>query len=167
MYYEDMTFTKEDSDLLVFENSEFLNCIFNSCQLISSTFKDTKFINLNFENSELISGDLSQLNQFIIEVGFYNSYLKYCDFSKLNLQKTNFLNSTLKECMFFETNLSQSSFYNSDLEKTSFDRCNLERSNFKNAINYRINPLTNHIVGGKFSLPDLIGLVKDFNIIIE
>lgn len=121
MYYEDMTFTKEDSDLLVFENSEFLNCIFNkiifnkisfnqttfencifnSCQLISSTFKDTKFINLNFENSELISGDLSQLNQFIIEVGFYNSYLKYCDFSKLNLQKTNFLNSTLKECMFF------------------------------------------------------------------
>ena len=28
MYYEDMIFTKEDLNLLVFENSEFFNCTF-------------------------------------------------------------------------------------------------------------------------------------------
>ena len=32
MYYEDMIFTKEDIDLLVFENSEFLNCTFRGAK---------------------------------------------------------------------------------------------------------------------------------------
>ena len=70
----------------------------------------------------------------------------------------------LKECIFLETNLNKSDFSNTNLLGTTFENCNLENSNFQDAINYRINPLTNSIKGGKFSTSGLVGLLKEFNI---
>ena len=83
------------------------------------------------------------------------------------MNKTIFKNSKVHKCFFNKTSLIEADFSNCDLLETTFHNCNLSKSNFCNAINYDINPLVNNIKKAKFSLPEAVGLLRGFDIIIK
>jgi len=68
---------------------------------------------------------------------------------------------------FLETNLTSVKFIRCDLEKAAFERSNLEKADFTSSRNYTINPETNKLKKTKFSLPDVVGLLGNLDIIIE
>jgi len=80
---------------------------------------------------------------------------------------TSFLRCKITETYFTDTNLNGSNFSESDLSKTEFHNSNLSKVDFRKAINYSLDPRTNKIREAKFSNPDVIGLLKHFEIIIE
>jgi fluoroquinolone resistance protein len=85
-------------------------------------------------------------------------------FSDLDLKNLNFNNCKIFDCDFFNTNLTKANFEDSDLKKSRFQNSNLSFASFKNAKNYNINPNQNKFLKTKFSLPEAISLLDNFNI---
>jgi fluoroquinolone resistance protein len=63
-------------------------------------------------------------------------------------------------------NLHGADISNSDSAGTFFHQSNLSAANFKEAINYSINPMNNQITKAKFSKPEVVKLLNNFDIII-
>jgi uncharacterized protein YjbI with pentapeptide repeats len=58
-------------------------------------------------------------------------------------------------------------FSQCDLSGAIFDHTNLEKVDFRTATNFTINPSLNTLKKAKFSMPSVVGLLKNFDIIIE
>ena len=93
--------------------------------------------------------------------------LQLSSFYKLKIKKTIFKSTKLEEVDFTETDLSGSVFENCDLHKTIFQQTILQKTDFRTAINYSINPEENNIKKAKFSLPDVVGLLNNYDIEIH
>ncbi len=91
----------------------------------------------------------------------------YCNFHKLNLKKTGFEGCEVLECDFFETNLEGANFNKADLKGSVFENTNLTKASFVNAVNYEINPNLNEVKSAKFSMPEVLSLLKPFKIVVE
>ena len=93
--------------------------------------------------------------------------MQLCSFYKLKLKKTIFTSTKLEEVDFTEADLSGSVFENCDLYKTIFQKTILQKADFRTAINYSIDPEQNNIKKAKFSLPDVVGLLNNYDIEIQ
>lgn len=82
------------------------------------------------------------------------------------MKNTVFNESKLKENYFINTCLKGADFSGVDLSGTTFHNCDLSKADFSTATQYVINPQTNKIKKSKFSLPEVIGLLHDFDIAI-
>jgi uncharacterized protein YjbI with pentapeptide repeats len=100
----------------------------------------------------------------LFSVSFKNCLLQYCNFSELNMKNTSFSGSKLKENYFTNTNLSGADFSGVDLSGTIFHNCDLSKADFSNATQYNIDPQTNKIKKAKFSLPEVVGLLRGFDV---
>ena len=83
------------------------------------------------------------------------------------MKKTSFGKSLLKGCDFKETELGEGDFRGCDLEGTLFHGCDLSRADFRDAVNYSIDPQSNRIAKGKFSIPEALSLLKGFDITLQ
>jgi uncharacterized protein YjbI with pentapeptide repeats len=54
-----------------------------------------------------------------------------------------------------------------DFLNTTFQDCDLSKSDFREAKNYRINTESNRVAKARFSLPEVVGLLDNLNVIIE
>ena len=88
-------------------------------------------------------------------------------FYTLQLKKTVFKNCSLIEVDFSEANLTESVFDHCDLTNALFDNSVLEKADLRTAYNYSINPERNKIRKAKFSLPEVLGLLGGFDIVID
>lgn len=187
VFYEDLIISKENLEEIDFREGEFYNCTFSNLDLSERDLREGTFENCSFKNvrlnnnkldgvrflgvvfldSELISLNFTKINQFVIDINIENSYLKYCNFSDLNLGKMKIQSSSLIESICFQTNFEKGSFKGTDLNGTTFDRCNLEKVDFRGSENYTINLNENKIKGAIFSEDGLAGLLKNFEIKIK
>ena len=99
-----------------------------------------------------------------LRFNFEDSLISICIFSNLDLQNTRFYNCQVKSCDFAKTNLKNVNFEDSDLEDSIFENTNLSFASFKNAKNYRIDPNQNLLKKTKFSIPEVISLLKVYDI---
>jgi hypothetical protein len=53
------------------------------------------------------------------------------------------------------------------MAKAVFERSNLERADFTTSWSYSINPEVNKLKKTKFSLPEIVGLLNNLDIVIE
>ncbi|MFC3160186.1 pentapeptide repeat-containing protein [Chryseobacterium arachidis] len=88
-------------------------------------------------------------------------------FYKTNIKKTLFKNSKLTEVDFAECDLSNSVFSHCDFAGAVFDRTNLEKADFRTSMNYSIDPSQNRLKKAKFSLSEILGLLRQFDIEID
>ena len=77
------------------------------------------------------------------------------------------VNSKSHEVDFRLSDLSSSDFSGTDLENAQFNNTDLSNSDLRGAINYRIDPTENKISKSLFSLPDVVNLLRSFNIKID
>lgn len=77
-----------------------------------------------------------------------------------------FNGSKLTDSYFTNTSLTHADFSDVDLSGTIFHKCDLSQADFSTAIQYAIDPLTNTLKKAKFSLPEAVGLLHGFDIMI-
>lgn len=146
---------------------EFIDCIFISCDFSLSCFNNLVLTRVKFIDCKLLGVDFSKCSKYVFSVCFDKCILNYCFFFKNNLKKTLFKQCFIKEACFSETELQAANFIECDLSGTLFEKCNLTECDFKTSINYSIVPSENIIKKAVFSYPGVIGLLNQYNIIIE
>lgn len=183
---EKQIFKSEDYSKKSFEYHSFINCSFNNCNFSESLLWNAKFCSCTFTgcNFSLVKLDGSRMQdvQFIdckivgaeffkcerafFSTCFKNCLLHYCNFSDLNMKNTAFTESKLKENYFTNASLNGADFSETDLSGTIFHNCDLSKADFSSAKCYDIDPRTNKIKKAKFSLPEVVGLLRGLDIII-
>ena len=164
--YNNCTFKNCDFSNVNFDFAELIDCLFLSCNLTMAKLGNTTLSRVKFDSCKLLGVDFSKCSKFLFSISFENSMLNYSLFSRNDLKNTLFNNCKLNEVSFIETNLTSAKFLNCDLEKAIFDRTNLEKADFSTSQNYTINPELNKLKKTKFSMPDVIGLLHNLDIII-
>lgn len=75
-----------------------------------------------------------------------------------------FIACNFSQVDFVEADLSGSTFDNCDLNGTIFERTNLEKVDFRTAGNYSFDPDLNRVKKARFSIPDVVGLLRKYDI---
>lgn len=187
IWNEDLTFKQIDYSFKSIKETEFDNCTFIDCNFEESKLSKCSFIscsfeNCNFSNSMLAETGLKQVyfssckligirfdycSDFLFEVNFNSCILDFSVFAGKKMKRTNFIDCSLIDVDFSETDLTEAKFINCNLFKTLFSKTILDKANLTTAKNYIIDPEFNRIKNAKFSLPEVIGLLSKYQIIIE
>ena len=115
---------------------------------------------------KIVGAEFFKCEKIFFSANFQNCLIQYCNFSDLQMKNSSFAKSKLKECHFTNTVLTGSDFEEVDLAGTIFHNSDLSKCNFSKALNYDIDPVTNNIKKAQFSLPEAVGLLRDFDIIL-
>lgn len=185
MYYNqsfDKTFALKNSSNENFEDCEFLSCDFSKATFNSCNFNDCVFIGCNlsmaqlnesqldhvrFIDCKLLGVDFSQCTDFLFSVDFKNCILNYVVFYQKNLSKTSFTGCSILQADFTACNLTEAVFDNSDLSASIFEKTDLRKADLSSAKNYIIDPERNLIKKAKFSMTGVLGLLHNYDIILE
>jgi len=73
----------------------------------------------------------------------------------------------LQQVDFTEADLTNSIFNNCEFKSAIFERTTLEKSDFRTSYNYIIDPEKNKIKKAKFSMPEVLGLLRKYNIEVK
>lgn len=147
--------------------SRFLSCKFQDCDFTNPKTIATAMPDCAFEKSKVLGVKFTQFDTKIFKVSFIDCNMELCDFQEMNLVKTVFSKSVVKECDFYRANLTAANFEDTNLEDSIFEESNLSKTNFVNATNYLIDPLSSKLKGAKFSTPEVLSLLRNFDIKID
>jgi uncharacterized protein YjbI with pentapeptide repeats len=180
--FTDINFAENELTGEEYENCKFSTCNFSSASVAGINFIDCEFNGCNFSLTDLnktamrdvafidckvVGLHFDACKDFLFSVSFKNCVLNISSFYKLKLKKTIFASTKLEEVDFTEADLSGSVFSDCDLNKTIFDNTILQKVDFTTARNYSIDPGKNDIKKAKFSLPEVVGLLSNYDIEIK
>jgi fluoroquinolone resistance protein len=164
--FNDCRFYKCDLYGANFEDSVFSNCLFENCDLSLVKLKHCSFINVHILNSKAM-GILWHETTNPFSVKFTETCIDYSSFYGRVLKKLQVINCQARDVDFTKCNLTEANFEGTDLAKTTFYETDITKANFVNARNYFINMYVNAVKQAKFSMPEAIALLNNFDIIIE
>jgi fluoroquinolone resistance protein len=147
-------------------DKKFVDCIFEGCS-ISSVKIDGALMQVAFKESKLEGINFFTAKQTLMRVSFYNCVIRHCSFAQLKLRDTKFVNCRMQNVDFAETDMTEADFSNSLFEDCVFQHTILTKANFTDAQGYVIDPTRNIIRKAKFNMPDVLGLLSSFDIVIE
>ena len=152
--------------MLSFADCYFTDCIFTGCDLSLIKVKGCFFNRVQINGCKAIGIHWFDTgNPFAIS--FTDSNISYSSFFGKAIKKGKFKNCIAHEVDFSETNLTEADFSGTDLENSRFADCDLSLASFKEARNYDVNLLSNKVRKTKFSLPEALSLLNQFDIVIE
>lgn len=160
--FDNCVFT--DSDL---SNVNFTECEFKDCDLSNVNIKHTVFNDVNFINCKLLGLQFNHCSDFLFSVTFKTSNLNLASFYQVKAKGTRFSVCSLQKVDFTRAELTNSEFDNCDFKDAIFEETQLEKSDFRGSYNYEIDPEINKIKKAKFSMPEVLGLLKKYNIDIK
>jgi len=149
-----------------FEDSVFFNCVFEQCDLSLLKVKHCSFINVQIINSKAM-GVLWYDTTNPFSVKFVDSCIDYCSFYGKIAKKLQVINCQARDVDFTKSTLNESNFEGTDLLNATFYESDITQTNFVNARNYFINMYVNTVKQARFSLPEAINLLNNFDIIVE
>lgn len=179
--FEYKNFLIDKLDKATYENCTFISCdfstknlsefVFSECTFLESNLSnckilETAFRTVSFKNSKLLGLRWDQCRTLGLQFTFENCQLNHSVFYQLKIPKTKFTNCNLSDIDFAETNLSACQFDNCDFQNAIFEDTNLEYADLSSAVNFNINPTQNRIKKAKFSMQNVKGLLKNFEIIL-
>lgn len=165
--YEDCTFNNCDFANNPLSEIKFINCDFNGCNLSLAILDGTAFQNVSFKDCKMLGLRFDACNGFGFSVSFDNCQLNHSSFFKTKIKKTVFRDSQLEETDFSNADLTLARFDNCNLSHAVFNHSILEKTDFRSSFNYIIDPEANRIKKAKFSIQDIAGLLRKYNIEIE
>lgn len=145
------------------QDSNFVDCEFKKCDFSNLNLKYCRFSNYKFAECKMIGTNFSLVQKFE-DIIFEECFFHLASFLELKCINLIFKNSIIKEVDFRGAYLVKSQFVDSNLEYSEFDHADLSSSDFSTAYSYSINPLVTKVGNAKFSLPEAMGLLKDFGI---
>lgn len=165
--YEECSFIKCDANRADLSGITFRNCSFDGCDLSLATLRSSLLQDVQFRSCKLLGVQFSECKGFLLKLDFEECMLKLALFSQLKLKNIRFKNCDLQEADFTETDLTGAIFEECDLLRTTFLKSNLEQADLRSAFNYSIDPESNRLKKARFLIPQVIGLLDRYDIIIE
>lgn len=165
--YENCTFQNCNFEYANFSQFKFTDCEFTGCNLSMAKLAGTAFRYVIFKNCKMFGMHFDDCNEFGLSFSFDDCALNNSVFYKTTIKRTSFKNCKLIEVDFAECNLSNSLFLNCDFSGATFEKTNLEKTDFRTSFNYIINPESNALKKAKFSLSEIHGLLRRFDIEID
>ena len=148
-------------------NYRFTECEFTSCNLSLTKLSGTNFQNTRFRNCKMLGLHFDTCSPFGLSFSFEDCQVNHSSFYKTGISKTVFRATQLHETDFTDADLTGVVFDNCDLLRATFDNTVLERADLRTAFNYSIDPERNRLKKARFSLPEVVGLLNKYDIIIE
>lgn len=145
-----------------FSDCEFIDCDVSLAKLTKSAFRTVGFV-----RCKLLGLHWDDCNPFGLEVKFDGCVLDHSTFFQLNLKKTRFSHTRLHEVDFSGANLSEAVFAECELLNATFDQTDLTKADLRTARYYTIDPERNKVKRAMFSLQDVVGLLRKYDIQVE
>lgn len=165
--FENCIFEKLDFTGLDFTRTIFLNCEFKKCNFSNSKLKNCSFKAVQFSECKFVGILFSEIDTFLINWNFNKCKIELCMFEYIDIERSTFVDCKVLDCKFVKANLKASDFSETDFYKSLFDSCNLESCDFRGSQNYFFDITKNSVKKAKFSKPEVIELLKGFEIDIE
>jgi len=146
---------------------KFLECEFTSCNLSLAKLANVALRDVKFKECKMLGLRFDQCNNLGLSIRVDQCSLNHSSFYKIKLKKTVFKSSQLQEVDFTEADLTESTFETCDLMHATFENTILERVDLRTAFNYSINPEINKIKKARFSLPEVLGLLDKYDVMID
>lgn len=149
-----------------FAECSFTDCVFNDCDLSLLRVKGSFFSRVEINRCKAIgihwfdAGDP-------FSVRFTDSIISYSSFFGKNIRKAKFKNCVAKETDFSECTLIEADLGGSDLTAARFSGTDLTQADLRGAHGYYISFAENKTAQARFSLPEELGLLDQFDIIVE
>ncbi len=165
--YEKCTF--RNCDLSNSDISEYLfeHCAFIGCNLSLIKLNRTTFRDVNFKDCKMLGLHFENCNKFALSFSFDHCVLNHSSLYQMKLKNTCFKHTLLHEVDLTECDLAGAVFDTCDFSGATFDHTILEKADLRTAYNYSIDPERNRIKKAKFSLPEVVGLLNKYDIVIE
>lgn len=164
--FEECSFEDCSFITCTFERLRFINCKLANCILSAVVPMNSRFDDVSFTSCKVIGIDWTRTTE-VRELHFKQCQLNYSNFRFLKIPGLKMIECEVKDADFIETKLKGAIFRKSDLKNTIFFKTDLTNADFKDALNYAIDPGTNILKKTKFSLPEALSLLENFDIIIE
>lgn len=166
-YFEDCDFKECDFTDAALENSSFANCRFSQCNFSNTRVIQTNLVDCHFIHCKMVGINFDLCEKYFYKLHIEDSSLDYASFYNLKLRSSKFKNCTFRESDFTLTDASSVDFEQCDFTGAHFENTNLEKANLHTSRNYLIDPDTNKIKKARFSLPQVLGLLYKYDIVIE
>lgn len=186
-FFADKTYDKIDYTNQYLSKGVYENCIFNNCNFSNTDLSEIKFIeckinacnlslaklvkttfrDVTFIDCKMLGLHFNACDEFGVVFTFDNCNLSNSIFYRLKLKKTSFKNSVLMEVDFTECDLTNSVFDNCDFSGATFENTILEKADLRTSYNFSIDPEINRIKQAAFSMTQLAGLLKKYDILVE
>ena len=185
-YFENITFTIENSSFDLKKSLEFVECQFNGidfsqynlsrfkfldcefheCNLSNSSLKGGHFRDVAFKKSKLIGLNWTEATS-VVSCRFEDSILDYSVFHSMNLKNFSFNNCKMMEVEFSEAHLKRVSMNGCMLLGASFNKADLSEADLTGSTNYFIDIRHTNVKKTKFSMPEVMCLLTSLDIVIE
>ena len=180
--FEDMNLLGSDLTDHIFLSCTFSGCDFSNAKLRKAKFQDCAFAGCNLSNAQLMGTqftetlftdckmaglDFSTCNPFLFSIDLVRCSAPYCTFADQDLSGRRLAGSDLTDCFFDGTHLPRTDFSESRLSGARFERVNLEQADFRGATGYELDPAQCRLKKARFSYPEVLGLLKGYQIIVE
>ena len=166
MEFEGLIFRGEAAIALDLRDRKFIDCVFERCQLSSVNLQGA-VIQAQFEGSKIEGINFFTAKRPLLSLSFVSCLIRHSSFAELKLRNAKFSGCTLQNVDFSDADLSSADFSNTTFENCIFRNTNLMKADFQSASGYVIDPTLNKVGGAHFSLPDVLGLLAGFDIIID
>ncbi len=169
--FENCCFHNSSFIKVKFTNCKFIECDFKVCNLSTASFKNTFFVDTVFIGSKLLGINWTELKWPYVQLDcpfkFYESDISHSNFYSLKLNEIVIANCKALNVDFRKCKLSSGDLSATDFEGSLFMHTDLSGADLTQAVNYRINPNENKLDKGKYSFPEVINLLHDFDIEIQ
>lgn len=164
--FEQCTFRNLDLSRTSLSGANFINCRFDACVLTQAEVKNAKLYDVSFASCKLMYVDFGTCNPFGFHVDFEDCQLDYAIFLDRKLKKSRFVDCSLREVQFLNCDLTGTVFGRCNLELARFEKNNLSQVDFSSSYNLGLDPDENKLKKARFSLHNLPGLLKKYDLII-
>ena len=165
--YDNCTFENCNFENVHASNIQFVECEFVNCNFSNAIVKATAFKDVVFDHCKMIGVKYNECDSFLLQLKFISCQLDFSSFYQLKIPNTVFIDCNLEEVDFSEANLQQSEFDSCNLKNAIFEGTNLEKADFSTSVNITLKPNNNRLKGAKFSNENVIGLLREFQIVIK
>lgn len=155
---------------MTFRSCAFVHCQFEACDLGLVKVPGSRFTEAQFTDCKLIGVDwceASALTGLTTSMSFLRCVISYGFFVKLDLTGARIEECEAKEVDFSGATLRRASLVHSDLEGAKFVECDMREADLTGAHGYVIDPTRNKVKKARFSLPDAVGLLTVFGVVVK
>ncbi len=164
--FHSCTFISCDFTESILRNADFSACTFKNCNLSLPKLDGCRFHDVQFVDCKITGAEFYKCQKAFFSPSFTQCLLQFCNFSEMNMKNVSFKQCKIQESYFTSTVLKGANFADTDLSGTVFHNCDLSKADFSTATRYNIAPQTNKIKKAKFSMPEAIGLLHGFDIVL-
>lgn len=180
--FTNVDFSLEPLPIAEYEYCTFIGCNFSNANLTSIRFLETEFTDCNFSNAilgnasfqtvlfkncKMLGLQFDACDQFGFAASFNTCQLDHSSFHKMKLNRSSFINCQMEGVDLSEADLKNSKLIECNLLHAIFQNTNLEKVDLRNSKSYSIDPELNRVKNAKFSLPEVIGLLDKYQIVVE